>query len=175
MNMEQPEPQPHMDWATDETTENVNSCGHTLGEFLDSLASFEARMTEWYAAIRDHTPDNKVALLTYFLCRHGSRLAKLQNETPPAALEHIRLVKCPQTGYDSLTASFSKLQVNPSAIEGLQLLQTALDYQTALTNILKTLQRTVRDRTASTFFSNLSVHEDRDIVRLRKMISSSYF
>lgn len=147
----------------------------TLGAFFDRLSRFEGRLEKWYGVLRDKTPDNRVALLTYYLCRHNRRLPEMLADLPPAEANRLCRAKCAADIDRGLAQAFSVMRTPPRKVTGQELLRSAFDYQSRLCEILGILLGETRNKRVSAFLGKFTVLERRDLVKLRKMMATGYF
>jgi hypothetical protein len=153
----------------------VKTPANRLGSFLDRLCRWEARLDKWYGTVRDSTADNRVALLTYYLSRHSRRLPRLLGELSPPASEALRQMPCAAGAALDLTKSFPLLSTPAGKVTGRELLAAAMDYQDRLRGVFRALSKAATDRQGAAILGELAVQEERDLVRMKKMMATDYF
>ena len=126
----------------------------TLGDLLDRASEFEARLEKYYGAVRDHTTDNGVRLLTYYLARHRRH----QEQGLQAVVRLGRLM---------ITNSSAE-------VSGQHLLETAVNYDTRLIALYREILKQPLTAEARAMIEALIRIEERDVIMLKKMIAMEY-
>lgn len=147
----------------------------TIGEMLQRVERFEERLEQYYAFIRDHTRDNGVRLLTYYLSRHRRHVQEaLKNYTP----EEIECFKKIRLKYDvefHPEKEFHIMKVPLEQVRGRDLLEAAVAYDTQVIQFYRKILDQSMNPDAQEFVESLVRMEERDVVMLKKMIAMNYF
>ncbi|MBL7077422.1 MAG: hypothetical protein ISS31_08110 [Kiritimatiellae bacterium] len=150
-----------------------------LGNLLDHAADLERQVARFYAAVRDTSQDNGVRLLTYYLarhCRHQEQgLADLDSEQR----RRIRAIEIEHDTPVPAGPALHGLNLPPDAMAdtmtGTMLIQAAIGYDTQLTDFYRGILEQPLTDEARRVLETLIRIEERDIVRLEKMLAMHYF
>lgn len=146
-----------------------------IGDLLDRAADFERRLEQYYAEIRDQSKDNGVRLLTYYFSRHCRHLPEVLKEYSPQIIAHVRKIELKQDISFVPEKEFHAMGTPPDAVRGLELLEAAVKYDTALVNLYREILEQPLIGQAQELFDSLIHVEERDIVMLKKMAAMNYF
>jgi hypothetical protein len=147
----------------------------TVGDLLDRVRKVEIRIERYCAKIRDQSQDNGLRLLTYYLARRRRR----QDQTLPPLdrrqIERIRKARLPGDIVFDPDKLFPLLNACPAEIMGGDLLQAAVNYQTALVGLYRSILQQPVIAAARPLLKSFIRVDERDIVMLKKMSAMRYF
>ena len=146
-----------------------------IGDLLARASTFEERLEEHYAAIRDETKDDGVRLLTYYLSRHRRHLQEALNDFSASEIELIRRVKLKYDIEFRPEKEFHLMKTPPQDVKGKELLEAAAGYDTELISFYKKILQQPLGTEATALVESLIRVEERDIVMLKKMLAMHYF
>lgn len=143
--------------------------GTTIGELLDRVVSFEARLDTFYAEIRDHSPDNDVRFLSYYLSRHGYRLQAALGALTPSLLNAVRSAPLDKRVAFSPEEAFHALTTPPAKVKRRDLLDAAMRYDAELAGVYRKILQNTGDSDVTAVVEGLILMEERDIIILKKI------
>jgi hypothetical protein len=147
----------------------------SIGSLLDRARRFEARLAKYYAAIRDETADNDVRLLTYCLSRHRRQMDVVLKDFRSRGLARVRKIRLRSPVDFRPQDSFGGLDTPPAEVKARDLLQSAVRYHAALSDLYKhILEQSVSDE-ASGLIEGLIRFEKSDSIILEELLASDYF
>jgi hypothetical protein len=147
----------------------------SIGDILDRAAEFESKLERYYAAIRDESQDNGVRLLTYYFSRHRNHLADALKGFDSGKIQRIRKVKLKYNVDFDPEKAFHLLKTSPKEVRGMELLETAVEYDEELVALYKKLRDQPIGPEAIVLVESLIRVEEKDIVMIKKMIAMNYF
>lgn len=147
----------------------------TLGNLLDRGRSFELRLEQYYSDIRDGSRDPGVRLLTFYLARHRRHHELATDKLDKKSLESLRRVEL-RSDIDFVHEKhFHTLSKPPAAVTGDELLRAAVNYDSALVSLYRSILEKPLPDDGRAVLESLICIEERDIVMLKKMLAMHYF
>ena len=146
-----------------------------IGDLLERAIEFEAKLEQYYAAIRDESEDNGVRLLTYYFSRHHHHLKDALNDYSTEKLERVRKIKIKYDINFDPEKAFHLIKTPPRDVRGRELLEAAVGYDAELVNLYKQILQQPLGPEAQVLIESLIRVEERDIVMIKKMIAMNYF
>jgi hypothetical protein len=147
----------------------------TVGDMLDRAQTFESRLEEFYAAVRDAARSDGVRLLTHYLSRHRNHLPTALQALSPGAEHRIRLgtLKYDDTEFRP-DRDFDGLDISPD-VKSDEFLDTAIALVERLTSFYRWLGRQPLGSDASALVQSLLKIEETHVVELKKTKAMDYF
>jgi hypothetical protein len=159
------------DFSQEECTMPVT----TIGELLDAVADFELRAETFYSDLRDHSGDNNVRLLAYYLSRQRRRLLGLMKDCEPDIAETIRNTIPTEAIAFSPHDDFFVIQTPVTEVEGKDLLVAAQNYSATLLKLYDLILALTSEEQAQDIFTSLIKTEKQDVTMMKKMQAMHYF
>lgn len=147
----------------------------TIDELFGRAQQFELRLEGFYADLRDHTENNGVKLLTYYLSRHRRHLERALASLDHEELERVRGVRLKVDIPFDPEASFALLDKPAREVNGGELLAAAVEHDERLARLYKAIGDQPVGEEAGRLVEGLVRLEEKDIVMLKKMIAMNYF
>ena len=147
----------------------------TVENLLGRAEKFERRLEEFYADLRDHSDDNGVRLLTYYLARHRRHVDKALAMLDPEDRERAGKVQLRFEVEFSPEETFDLLGVPADKVRGPDLLEVAIRYDEALVRFYRQMLGQQLPKETHELIESLIRIEEKDIVMLRKMLAMNYF
>lgn len=147
----------------------------TLQDLLDRAREFEQRLEKYYAAIRDESKNDGVRLLTYYLSRHRRHLDQALSSYSPEEIERMCRIRLKYDVDFYPEREFKLMKTPPDQVKGQGLLEAAVEYDTVLANLYKSVLKQPLSAEAANLINSLIRLEEKDIVMLKKMIAMDYF
>ncbi len=147
----------------------------SIEELINSVSSFEEKLTDYYASMRDQTENNGVKLLTYYLSRHRNHLNKAMEDLDKEDIKRIKKIKIKYDIEFEMGKDFPLLKKPPKEIVSKELLESAVEYDLQIIDLYKKIIQQSLPGEAKLFFENCIKIEEKDIVMLKKMIAMNYF
>ncbi len=145
-----------------------------LGDLLDRAADFEQRVARCYAAIRDASPDHGVRLLTYYLARQGRRQGQGLEGLDPEQKDRIRAIEIETDIQFEPAKAFQAIDTPPEALVDTALIDAAIRYDRQLITLYRSILQQPLPDEAHAALEHLVEIEERDVVKLEKMMATHY-
>lgn len=149
--------------------------GTTIGELLDRVVAFEARLDAYYADIRDHSADTGARFLSYYLSRHGYRLQASIGTLSASLRETVRSANAGGRIAFSPEAAFHVIGTPPGEVDRSDLLDAALRYDAELAGMYRRILENTESPDVAAVIEGLILMEERDIIILRKIQAMQRF
>ena len=147
----------------------------TVGELLDRVQDFEARLDAYYAKIRDCSKDNSVRLLTYYLSRHRRHQAIALEGLSSKILKKIRKIELQfEVPFDT-TAERRLPKFKSETVRSDRLIETAIRHDGTRVSLYRSILAQPLPDDACAVLDALVRLEERDMVMLKKMLAMRYF
>ena len=147
----------------------------TIGALLDMALDFETSLQNFYTDIRDHSKDNGIRLLAYYLCRRRRHLAEILTEGDPKIIDALRETTLDTNSDFSPAMHFDVIKASVMELDGKGLLEAAIRYDNALLDLYSLILRHQIAYQARDAFNELIQAEKTDITMLKKMQAMHYF
>lgn len=147
----------------------------TVGELLDRGWDFETRFIAYYTEIREHSANNDVRLLTYYLARHRRHQEEALAGLTSDMRRHLRKVELTFDVPFDIDADFALPACAPEAVTGDELIEIAIRHDRELVSFYRTILLQPLSDDVRGFLEALVRLEERDIMMLKKMLAMNYF
>ena len=147
----------------------------TIEELIRRAGEFEEKLEHCYADIRDKSENDGVRLLTYYLSRHCKHLQEAIENFNHEEIERIKKIRLKYDIEFWPEKNFRALDCSSEEIRGERLLEYAVEHETLLVSLYKSILNQPLTKEAENFFECLIRIEEKNIVMLKKMIAMDYF
>ncbi len=127
----------------------------TLGDLLDRLQAFEARLEAYYADLRDRADRDGVRMLTYYLARHRKHLPSALECSSKSDIKSIRRTPCRYNGPAFEVAQCFRGKELPSSTSAPELLDAAIGFAGILADVYRWVAGQSLGKKASSLFQTL--------------------
>ena len=146
-----------------------------IGEMLRRAMEFERHLESYYASIRDHSIDNGVRLLTYYLSRHCRHLEQAIADYGEDKVKKIGEIKL-KFDFDFHPEKESTItQLDPKKVKAEELLNAAIEYDEILVSFYKKILEQPLIPAAAAFIESLIHIEETDVIMQKKIRATHYF